>query len=636
MDLLESTPKPGSQPLPPYARAFVVSVIVLGGIVVTYSLGRLLTQPVSGLFLVLLVLTAVTGLATLRVPGMPISFSISDTFTIIAALVVGPAAGAVTAALDGLVLSCQMLNDRRSVHRVLFNMAQAAVATFVSAELFLALAGSTPLADGPSGAFRLLGLLTVFGLLDFALTSGSIAVAIALERQLSILGVWKEHFGGFWLTYLGGIFAAMLMMAIGRASALETLILIAPLPVILYVTFRHAEGRARDQIKNLGQMNKVYVAAIEALAQAIDTKDQVTHDHIRRVQTNSVRLARMVGVTDPMQFEAIKAASLLHDVGKIGVPEHILNKPGRLSPSEFAIMKQHAPRGADIVSVIGFPYPVAPIVRHHHENWDGTGYPDGLSGEDIPIGARILQIVDCFDALTSDRPYRPRLDVRDALKILADRKGTMYDPHLVDAFFALQAADTQEDIAVPASEAEKGEPKEHSAAPGESGSDLMAFQAFYDLGRALPSLPSTRELGQELWQRLATHLPAAAFVLYTYESESDSLVAGFCSEAGLVGTDTRIALGARLSGWVAATGQAIVNSDARLDLDEGLPAVLRLKSALAVPVRVDRRTIAVLAFYSEQAEAFTETHRQIAEAATHVVSAVRSRPGANTSLVSAA
>src|SRR4029077_8021012 len=126
--------------------------------------------------------------------------------------------------------------------------------------------------------------------------------------------------------------------------------------------------------------------------------------------------------------------ALLHDTGKLAVPEHILNKPGRLTFEEFEKMKLHASVGADILSGIAFPYPVVPIVRHHHENWDGSGYPSGLSGTEIPIGARILAVVDCFDALTSDRPYRPRLSNDEALSILLERRGSMYDPLIVDTF----------------------------------------------------------------------------------------------------------------------------------------------------------------------------------------------------------
>ena len=125
-------------------------------------------------------------------------------------------------------------------------------------------------------------------------------------------------------------------------------------------------------------------------------------------------------------------------MGKLAIPEFILNKPGDLTSNEFDVMKQHANIGADILGSIHFPYPVVPIVRHHHESWDGSGYPDKLKGVAIPLGARILSVVDCFDALTSDRPYRPRLSVEDAIAILVQRRGTMYDPLIVDRFIEAQ------------------------------------------------------------------------------------------------------------------------------------------------------------------------------------------------------
>ena len=181
------------------------------------------------------------------------------------------------------------------------------------------------------------------------------------------------------------------------------------------------------------------MSTIETPAMAIDAKDQITHGHIRRVQQYAVGLAKHLGVTEKSQINAIEAASLLHDMGKLAVPEYILNKPGRLTETEFEKMKAHASVGADILSAIDFPYPVVPIVRHHHENWNGTGYPDGLSGAAIPIGARILSVVDCFDALTSDRPYRPRLPDAEAIRILLERRGIMYNPLIVDAFIAVHA-----------------------------------------------------------------------------------------------------------------------------------------------------------------------------------------------------
>src|SRR6185436_6522779 len=147
--------------------------------------------------------------------------------------------------------------------------------------------------------------------------------------------------------------------------------------------------------------------------------------------------AKELGVVDELMLKAIEAAALLHDTGKLAVPEHILNKPGKLTESEFEQMKLHVDVGADILSLVKFPYPVVPIVRCHHESWDGSGYPRGVSGEDIPIGARILSVVDCFDALTSDRPYRRRMTTEDAIAILLERSGTMYDHHVVDTFLRI-------------------------------------------------------------------------------------------------------------------------------------------------------------------------------------------------------
>jgi len=606
-----------------WARVFVWGVIVVGAIVVTHSIGELLAAPPPPpLWAILMTLTAFTGLATLRIPGMQISFSISDTFSILAALLVGPAAGAVTAALDGLVLSCRMLTSRRTVPRVLFNMACPAIATWTSAEVFLVLATPDPLAHGFAGIVTLAGQLAVFGALDFALTTWTVAAAVALDSRSRIVMVWRQHCMGLWITYFGGVFAAMLMMALDRVSPTNGLLLIAPLPVLLYVAFRHAQARAQDQIQHLGKMNKVYVAAIEALAQAVDTKDQVTHDHVRRVQTQSMRLARAVGVTDEHVIEAIKAAALLHDVGKIGIPEHILNKPGRLTSSEFEIMKQHAAMGAEILSVIDFPYPLVPIVRHHHENWDGTGYPDGLAGEAIPIGARILQVVDCFDALTTDRPYRRRIGDTEALQVLVDRRGTMYDPRIVDIFLSLQA-ESDGARECPAAE-EPARPARGPVLPralearGDDGA-APPLQAFYELGRIVPGLGSLDAIGEKLWAHLRDVLPADAFVVYGYDGEAHALVPRFCSAAEMRDRHARIALGEGLSGWVGATGRAMINADPRLELPDGISARLGLHSALAVASMVGDRLVAVLTFYSSRDEPFSETHCRVAEAAAAIV-----------------
>jgi putative nucleotidyltransferase with HDIG domain len=607
------------------ATPLVDAVICAGVAIAAYSGWQVATQPVSYALIVLLLLTATAGWLALRLPSAEVSFSISDTFSTAAALVIGPAAGAFTAALDGLMLSFRMQKSSRSARRILFNAAAPAVGIWTASQIFFVVAGPQVVIDGPFRVPRLFALLAIFSLLNFGISTGLVAAAVGLDARKSPVAIWKEHFLGLWLTYLGATFASMLMLVLshdwqgGPMKPLEVLLLITPLPVILYVTFMHAVGRAHDQIEHLGGMNQVYVATIEALAQTIDAKDQVTHDHIQRVQENSMRLARHLGVTDEGEIQALKAASLLHDVGKISVPEHILNKPGRLTPSELEIMRRHAPVGADILSVIGFPYPVVPIVRHHHENWDGTGYPDGLAGEAIPIGARILMVVDCFDALTSDRPYRPRFETAAALQVLIDRKGTMYDPEVVDGFLTLHEAGLNE--VPPPGRAPVADPHATPVVEAPVEPDLAPrdLQAFYALGRELAVPGGVSDIGEAIWSALRVEVGGVSCVLYVYDESGDALAPAFRAGVETVPPDARVSLGDRLSGWVAATRTPIINSDARLDVDPDLRDHSPLQSALAVPICDGEQIGGVLAFYSDRQAAFTPVHQRMAEAVAALV-----------------
>ncbi len=615
---------------------FIAAVVVCGGGIVVYSVRDLATRPISYEWLMLLALTVASDLATLRIPGMPISFSISDIFSIASALVFGPAAGAVTAALDGLVLSARMATSQRSLHRVAFNASAPAIATWTAAQVFATLTGANYRIDGALTAIWLLTSLAAFGALTYGLNTGLVATAVGLERRAPIATVWRLHFSGLWLNYFGGVFGGMLLMLLASLHTLDVIILLVPLPVILYMAFKHAVGRTQDQLSHLGKVNRVYVAAIEALAQAVDAKDQVTHDHVRRVQSRSVELAHALGVNDDTEVQAIKAASLLHDIGKLAIPEHILNKPGRLTPAEYEIMKRHAPIGADILQVIDFPYPVAPIVRHHHENWDGTGYPDGLAREDIPIGARIIAVVDCFDALTSDRPYRPRLEDAAALQILAERKATMYDPRVVDAFFACHGMEAVDDpVPAPAVSSEHPPPSPPAAEQVPGASNVVELEAFFHLGQALSGARDGRAV-DVIWTHLQPHLPATTLVLYSYDPARDAIaVAG---EAGAIRSGLRagtaIRLGERLSGWVAATGESVMNSDARLDLDEAARERSPLRSALAVPMVSNGHPVGVLSAYASQPDAFSEPHRRLLQAAAVALSSV-DRPSVGRSMAKA-
>ena len=417
-----------------FGRAYLWAVIAAGFAVISASIYHLVAEPISSQWFILAALTLLSGSATVRLPSSSASISISETFVFTAVLLYGPAAGTVIVALDGLVISFWISKRYDEPHRALFNMSAPAVSAWLSAHLFFRVAHIEPLVQGPSSTYAILPALVLFALTYFALNSWLITLVIALERHLNPVKVWANNFVWLSLNYFGGASVAFLFVGFNRSIDLGYVGVIVPLLLVLYFTFKTTMGRVEDADKHVEQIDRLYMSTIETLAMAIDAKDQVTSGHIRRVQAHATSLARDVGVRDEILLKAIEAAALLHDMGKLAVPWYILNKPGKLTETEFAKMKLHASVGADLLSSIDFPYPVVPIVRHHHENWDGTGYPSGLRGTDIPIGARVLSVVDCFDALTSDRPYRGKLSDQDALAIVMQRRGSMYDPLVVDAF----------------------------------------------------------------------------------------------------------------------------------------------------------------------------------------------------------
>src|SRR5215204_3110461 len=434
-------------------RLYLASVIVTGFAVVLHSLYALHSQPVGYEWFVLAGLTLLSGSFTVRVPTIPARLSVSETFVFAAVLLFGPAAATMVVALDSLVISLWIFRTSRRGERVLFNFAAPAVAIWIASNAFYVLAGIEPLAGAPQPILGLVFPLLILAVIYFLLNSWLIAFAVALEQHGSAFSVWRKNFLWLSLNYLSGASVAALLLPYFQGpdyGFIKVIGVLLPLLLISYLTLKTALGRVDDATRHLAELNRLHLSTIETLAMAIDAKDQITHGHIRRVQRFAVGLARAMGVTEIAQIRAVEAAALLHDMGKLAVPEYILNKPGPLTPAEFEKMKLHASVGADILSAIEFPYPVVPIVRHHHESWDGSGYPDGLRGSDIPIGARILSVVDCFDALTSDRPYRPRLSDIEALKILADRRGTMYDPLVVDTFLRVH-----KEIVPPALEAPK-------------------------------------------------------------------------------------------------------------------------------------------------------------------------------------
>jgi HD-GYP domain-containing protein (c-di-GMP phosphodiesterase class II) len=421
------------------AQIFIGGVLILGSLVIADSLYTLYRAPVTSEWFLLAALTLLSGSITVKLPSIPATLSVSETFVFTSVLLFGTAAGTLTVTLDGLIISLWLRRKGLDLHKLLFNITAPALSIWIAAELFFRVSGVSPLSHRVTSIPGLLPGLLLFVLVYFLLNSWSMAAAVSFQERLNPVQVWRKHFLWLSVSFLSGASASVLLISTSREVNFRALAVIVPVLVISYLTYHTSMARVEDANRHVESVKRLYLSTIETLAMAIDVKDQLTHGHIRRVQEHSVSLAQYMGVRDEHLLKAIEAASLLHDMGKLAVPEEILNKPGKLSASEFEIMKTHSSIGADLLGAIEFPYPIVPIIRHHHENWDGSGYPDGLSGTEIPIGARILSVVDCFDALITDRPYRPQLSRNDAIAILRERRGTMYDPLVVDRFLELQS-----------------------------------------------------------------------------------------------------------------------------------------------------------------------------------------------------
>jgi putative nucleotidyltransferase with HDIG domain len=611
-------------------RVYVLVIALLGAATLVHSAIQLYLDPLGWNWVLLAVLTLLSGSATVKLPSVPATISVSETFVFTSALLFGPAAGTITVALDALVISLWLARRGHPLHRIAFNIFALPAAMWVGAHAYYAIGDVPPLytldtSADPVKISRLLIPLVCFTTIYFGLNSSLIALAISLEKRMSPLRVWRDNFAWLSLNYFGGASVAALLVTYTRNIDYAYIAFVLPLLAVLYFTFSVSMGRVEDANQHLGQLNKLYMSTIETLAMAIDAKDQITHGHIRRVQQYAVGLARHMGVTDPEQISAIEAASLLHDMGKLAVPEYILNKPGKLTPAEFEKMKLHASVGADILSAIEFPYPVVPIVRHHHENWDGTGYPDRVRGSDIPIGARILSVVDCFDALTSDRPYRPRLSNSDAIRILLERRGSMYDPLVVDAFIRVHSDLAVEPLDVPAAAGGLSaitrvtSPSVDSEAADSRLNEISAsteeMLALYQLAQGLTAHLDVADAAELIAKHLRRVVPASTTVFYIHDTLADELyVAHAAGDGASHFAGLRIPRGQRLSGWVAANHQSILNSDPVLDLGDAARSLRPpLRSCLSAPLLIGETLIGVLTVYSPHRQAFSEDHRRILE-----------------------
>ena len=445
------------------------------------------------------------------------------------------------------------------------------------------------------------------------------------------------HANQLWIAWT--LLVVPLVLELIYGSFLLPYFVLTPVSILAtYLIYRSARARLQSKTNEVEALSQLHLATAEALATAIDAKDQTTHCHVRRVQIYAAGMGEVFGL-GPHEIAALKAGALLHDVGKLAVPPHILNKPGPLTHAEFEKMKIHTVVGAQILGRVDFPYPVIPIVRHHHEQWDGRGYPDRLRGEQIPITARIISVVDCFDSIREDRPFRRGMTLDEATALLLRGAGIHFDPAVVEQFIKN----------LPRFEAEiakrglEHQPITHSTEPPiqlsevdmtqtrERGSYIAYDQikkahrevyALYEIARTFGTSLDVEHTLEILVDKVGHVVPFDTCVVYFYDENK-----GYATARHVAGKNAQklggrcIALGEGVTGFALANRSAVNQLHPSLDFTDINPeAGIRYRSMASLPLFKDDLLLGALSVYSTELEQYTDDHMRLLETVTRLAS----------------
>ena len=565
-----------------------------------------------------------------RFPGAKSSISANDVFTMLGLLEL-TLPETMLLVLSGVIT--QFLwhtKGRVKLVGLFFNTTSVAVA-LLSAAWVYGLPWFTGMPEGQ------LIRLVLAGIVYFIVNTVPVSIIIALNEHRNILAVWKDNYNWLLFYYLVAVSLAEVVHTATQKLGFAFTLALLPLAYAIYHSYKLYLGKLEQEKVHAENMASLHLRTIEALAMAIEAKDECTHEHLRRVQVYSLELAKYLGLP-PDQVHALQAASILHDIGKLAVPDYIISKPGKLTPEEFDKMKIHTIVGADILEQVAFPYPVSPIVRAHHEKWDGSGYPDGLREEEIPIGARILSAVDCLDALASDRQYRRALPLDDAMNYVASLSGRSFDPQVVEVLkhhyrdferlaqsTPLQSTRLRKDIVVSRGDAPDAGFEKSPGTSADSNEELVKAHAA-SLASARREMQTVLELAQDvsgslrpqellsvLAERLKQIVPYDCIAVYVREGEAlkPKYVNG---ENSRTFATLEIPVGQGLSGWVVENGKPIINGNPSVE-----PGYLKdpsrfsvLNSALSIPLRDEAGQVnGALTLYAAEKDAYSRDHLRI-------------------------
>ncbi|RPJ76325.1 MAG: diguanylate cyclase, partial [Acidobacteria bacterium] len=492
------------------------------------------------------------------------------------------------------------MRERNPWYRTAFSMATLALAMQAAGQVFTLLR-----AGQDSVAQALVVPIGAAALVYFVINTALVAAAIAFSTSQTFSRVWRESF--LWSApsyFMGAGCAALVDLVLeGQTDPLWIVLIVVP-AVLTHRSYRLFIERIEKEQTEVRRASAVQFATIEALALAIEARDCTSPMQVRKMQAYAVGLARAVGMPED-EILGLQTATLLHDIGNLAVPEHIFSKPGPLTFEEFQKVKTHPLVGAEILKDVPFPYPVGSLIAAHHEHWDGKGYPQGLKGEQIPLGARILAVVDSYAAMTSHRPHRPARPYHEALATLRQTAGSILDPRLVEIFInALPMLDFQF--------ANARAPR--TAAPGLEVADATtgraAASAFEDIAGAHQEARALYQIAQALGSSLGIGESMGLIA-----DSLKELVPFSCSALFLANEETgrfecRWAVGLHQQA-VRQVSVESVGEIERLQPDEEPGGTPAFQSSLAVRLVFNEAVIGVLAVFHGDPDAYSPDHRRI-------------------------
>lgn len=571
-------------------------------------------------------------------------------FTLPPANTVGPAI--ILAAIVGFMSSFSLAERWSGA----FTTGVTVISTFIASLVYRLMI--TTFAGGAVGGYEnglvldlLLFPLCVFGVVQYALsTFGTIAFNTFCSGQR---GVTVSHESLIWtlMTQVANVTAAALFYSAIHDRGVPFLFVGVLIVGLVHLLYRFNEKRVSevtraqaDKLRYMEEIADLHMNTIESLAIAIDAKDQTTHGHVRRTQIYASEMGRLLKVGE-QELRALFAGALLHDIGKLAVPEYILNKPGKLTEAEFAKMKIHPTVGGDILKRVNFPYPVEDIVRFHHEKWDGSGYPKGLKGEQIPLVARIISVVDFYDATRCDRPYRKGMKREDSLALLHKMSGSSFDPRVVDLFtehviefdHMIAAEDIQEQVPSENIDLTTKTKPDAGLASDVLGSPDKGL-GFRSITQAQREVFALHEIAQTIGSSLNMHdtvtlvanklraiVPFDSCIIFVVDDRSGKATAIHAvGDHADIFERRRMSVGDGITGWVIANSRSMCNSSPELDL-VGLPddVVRTYRGVLVSPLIREDGAFGAITLYSKGRTSYTTEHVRLLESvAQHAASAL--------------